>query len=213
MDPLILAISIVILIFSVIVHEVMHGVVALRFGDPTAKNAGRLTLNPIPHIDPIGTILVPFLFLLPSILTRQSPGFIIGWAKPVPINPYNFSNIKYGELSVSIAGIIANFALAIMAAILFHILPSNFIIQGVLSFTVTINLLLGVFNLLPIPPLDGSKVVMTLLPTNLAIEYQKLERYGLLILLVLWIVPFGNGTLLGAIIGGIVSFLQTLLGF
>lgn len=189
----------------------MHGVAALHFGDQTAKNAGRLTLNPIPHIDPIGTILIPLLFLLPSLISGTPPGFIIGWAKPVPINPYNFSDIRLGELAVSLAGVGANFALAIISAILFHLI-GNAVLQNIFFFAVMINLLLGVFNLLPIPPLDGSKVLMTLLPASLAIEYQKLERYGFLLLILLLFIPLGNGSLLGAIMGSIVSFLRSLLG-
>src|SRR3990167_9994626 len=111
-----LALSIVILLFSVILHEVMHGWVALKFGDRTAEQAGRLTLNPIPHIDPIGTILLPGLLLLTG-----SP-ILFGWAKPVPVNPLNFSSLRKGELFVSAAGILANFSIAVAAAIIYHIL-------------------------------------------------------------------------------------------
>ena len=117
MDPTIFAGAIVILLFSVIVHEVMHGLVALKFGDRTAQNAGRLTLNPLPHIDPIGTILVPTILILSGLLLPGGNSFIIGWAKPVPVNPLNFSNFRTGELFVSLAGVGSNFALAIFAAI------------------------------------------------------------------------------------------------
>lgn len=112
--PEFFALSIIVLLFSVIVHEVMHGVVALRFGDTTAQRAGRLTLNPIPHIDLFGTILLPALLIFTG-----SP-ILFGWAKPVPINPLNFSNIRRGELFVSAAGILANFGLAVAAAVIFH---------------------------------------------------------------------------------------------
>ncbi|TSC63305.1 MAG: hypothetical protein G01um101493_455 [Microgenomates group bacterium Gr01-1014_93] len=176
MNPEFLALSIVILLFSVIVHEVMHGVVALKFGDHTAEKAGRLTLNPIPHIDMFGTILLPALLIFTG-----SP-ILFGWAKPVPVNPLNFSNLRKGELFVSAAGILANFSLAIMAALMFHILnalPQSFpaLLGGLLRFAATINLVLGVFNLFPIPPLDGSKILLSQLPYKMAIEYQKLEKY------------------------------------
>src|SRR3989338_9261892 len=108
----IISLSVLILLFSVIVHEVMHGYVARMFGDHTAENAGRLTLNPIPHIDPIGTILLPGILLLIPLLTGTSPGFLIGWAKPVPVNPLNFRDLKRGEIFVSLAGVFSNFGLA-----------------------------------------------------------------------------------------------------
>lgn len=195
MVPIVLALSIIILLFSVIIHEVMHGLVALKFGDHTAEHAGRLTLNPIPHIDLVGTILLPALILLPAILTGTPPGALLAWAKPVPVNPLNFTNLRKGELFVSAAGVLANFALAIIFALLFHILnalPYIFpaFLGSLLLFGIKINLFLGVFNLVPIPPLDGSKVLMSQLPFRLAKEYQKLERYGFLILLfIIFIFP------------------------
>ncbi|MBI2017719.1 site-2 protease family protein [Candidatus Daviesbacteria bacterium] len=176
------SLRIVILIFSVILHEVMHGLVALKFGDRTAQKAGRLTLNPLPHIDPVGTILVPALLLF------SQSGFLLGWAKPVPVNPLNFSNIRRGELFVSAAGILSNFALAIVAAILFHLVKNlslSEVLVDALTYTVIINLLLGIFNLLPIPPLDGSKMLLSQLSYRFAKEYQKIEAYGFMLLLVL----------------------------
>lgn len=186
MTPEFIALSIVILLFSVIIHEVMHGLTAKRFGDHTAEHAGRLTLNPIPHIDPIGTILLPALFLLLPALLGVNPGFFIAWAKPVPVNPLNFSHLRQGEFFVSIAGVASNFALAIIAAILFQLFPKDmsFILQ-ILRFTVSINLVLGVFNLLPIPPLDGSKVLLSQLPYKAAREFERLSDYGFLILILL----------------------------
>src|SRR3990167_9469818 len=179
-----LALSIVILLFSVILHEVMHGFVARMFGDLTAERAGRLTLNPIPHIDPMGTILLPGLLLL------TGAPILFGWAKPVPVNPLNFSSLRKGELLVSAAGILANLGLAILAAVIYHILqalPQTFppIIGAVLRFTVMINLILGIFNLFPIPALDGSKILLSQLPYNLARSYERLEPYGFIILLIL----------------------------
>lgn len=189
MDAAIRTFQILILLFSVVIHEVMHGLVALKFGDHTAEDAGRLTLNPIPHIDPVGSILMP-------ILSIMGGGIFFAWAKPVPVNPLNFRDIKRGELYVSAAGIGANFSLALVGAVLYHILSAFFgqttqiapslVLIG-LQILVVINLMLGTFNLIPIPPLDGSKVLMTLLPYNLAREYMKFERYGFLILLVLLI--------------------------
>lgn len=208
MDPTVLAGAIIILLFSVIVHEVMHGLAALYYGDRTAQNAGRLTLNPIPHIDPLGTVLLPVL-----LIATGSP-VVFGWAKPVPINPLNFRNIRQGELVTSLAGILSNFALAIVAAIIFHlaskVAPINLLL--LLKFTVDINLILGVFNLLPIPPLDGSKVVMSYLPYHLLQQYQKVERYGLMILILLWVIPFGNTTLLWSIIGFVLNIFHSILG-
>ena len=181
MNPEFLALSIVILLFSVIVHEVMHGVVAKKFGDSTAELAGRLTLNPIPHIDLFGTILLPALLIISG-----SP-ILLGWAKPVPVNPLNFSNLRKGELFVSAAGILANFSLALIAALIYRFLdflPYLFpaLIGSLLAFTVLINLVLGVFNLLPIPPLDGSKILQSRLSGNLARTYQQIEPYGMFIL-------------------------------
>lgn len=212
MNPEFLALSIVILLFSVIVHEVMHGLVAKRFGDRTAENAGRLTLNPLPHIDPIGTILLPGLLILSG-----SP-ILFGWAKPVPVNPLNFSHLRKGELFVSAAGIMANFALAAVAAVIYHILnalPQTFpyLLGVLLRFAVTINLVLGIFNLFPIPPLDGSKVLLSQLPYKLARGYQKLEPYGILILLILLMIPFGQSSLLHIILGFFVELFSGILGF
>lgn len=210
--PEFFAISIIILLFSVIVHEVMHGLVALKFGDHTAERAGRLTLNPIPHIDLFGTILLPALLIFTG-----SP-ILFGWAKPVPVNPLNFSSLRRGELFVAAAGILANFSLAVIAAIIFHILnalPQTFpaLLGSLLRFTVLINLVLGIFNLFPIPPLDGSKVLMSQLPYKLAKSYQKIEPYGILILLILLMIPFGSTSLLQGILGFLVGLFSNLLGF
>ena len=209
--PEFFATSIIILLFSVIIHEVMHGVVALKFGDHTAENAGRLTLNPIPHIDLVGTIILPLFSL-------YFGGILFGWAKPVPVNPLNFSNIRRGELFVAAAGILANFSLAIIAALIFHILnamPQTFpaIVGSLLRFTVLVNLVLGIFNLFPIPPLDGSKVLLSQLPLNLARAYQKLEPYGILILLIFMMIPFGRSSLLQGVLGFLVGLFSSILGF
>jgi Zn-dependent protease len=172
-------IMLVVLFFSVIIHEVSHGYIALLNGDPTAKLYGRLTFNPIPHIDPVGTILVPALLFL------SHSGILFGWAKPVPVNPSNFRNFRIGELSVSAAGPLSNFFLAFVFA---QLLPWTQHNPGFFLFCkygVIINLYLMLFNLIPIPPLDGSKVVMPLLPRSMQQLYVQLEPVGFVLILIL----------------------------
>ena len=210
--PEFFALSIIVLLFSVILHEVMHGWVALKFGDHTAERAGRLTLNPIPHIDLFGTILLPALLIFTG-----SP-ILFGWAKPVPVNPLNFTNLRKGELLVSAAGILANFGLAIVASLIYHFLnalPQTFtpIVGSVLRFTIMINLVLGIFNLFPITPLDGSKILLSQLPLNLARSFQRIEPYGIFILLILLMIPFGGSSLLHTILGFFVGLFSGFLGF
>lgn len=214
-EAIVLSSYIVILLFSVILHEVMHGYAALKFGDDTAERTGRLTLNPIPHIDPIGTILLPAILIIPAALAGTAPPFIFGWAKPVPVNPMRFRNIKKGELVVSLAGVAANMALALLGAVVFHILSVSYfspVLMEILYRGIVLNLVLTAFNLLPIPPLDGSKVLMTLLPYNLAVKYQKLEGYGMLILFALLLFPIGGQSLVSVYLGITVGFLGNLLG-
>ena len=165
MDIISIVFFIVILLFSVILHEIAHGYVALSLGDPTAKNAGRLTLNPIPHIDPVGSLLMPFLLIL-----FHSP-FLFGWAKPVPINSYNLRDQKYGSAKVSFAGPAANFGIAIVFGLLlrFFSAPLVAVSPDVLLFfrsIVELNLILGIFNLVPIPTLDGSNILFDFLPRS-----------------------------------------------
>jgi len=174
--------ALIVLLFSIVLHEIAHGAMALRLGDSTAKYAGRLTLNPIKHIDLFGTIILPLLLIF-----FRSP-FVIGWAKPVPINPYNFKDQKWGALKVSIAGPGTNFLVAIIfgLAIRFLSLPENLFIF--FSIIVFYNLLLGLFNLIPIPPLDGSHVLFSFLPERFNQFKLFLHQYGLFILIFFWFI-------------------------
>lgn len=166
------------LIFAITVHEFAHGWVANQYGDATAKMLGRLTLNPVKHIDPIGTILVP------AILYFTGSPFLFGWAKPVPINFNALKSPKKDMILVALAGPVSNFIMALLwlLVILFALNLQSQLLIDMAYFGIAINLILGVFNLLPLPPLDGSRVVSALLPNHLAYEYNKLERYGLFIL-------------------------------
>lgn len=171
-----------VLFFSVVIHEIAHGSVALHLGDPTAKRAGRLTLNPLRHIDPVGTIVVP-LFLL---IFTFGKGPIFGWAKPVPINPYNFQDKKYGSAKVALAGPASNLALALFFGLILRFFPvlNNFPgFSLMLGYIVYINILLAVFNLLPFPPLDGSHILFTFLPYSAQKTRMFLNQFGNFILL------------------------------
>lgn len=192
---------IIIFLFSVVIHEVAHGEVANFLGDPTAKMAGRLTLNPLKHLDPIGSIIVPGFLILTSMLTGA--GVIFGWAKPVPINPYNFRDQKYGAAKVGAAGPLANISLAIVFGLLLRFLPFGMdhfsqSLIFVFGYIVWVNLLLAVFNLLPIPPLDGSHILFAFLPRSMENVKIILTQYGLFILLFViffclqWILPLIN---------------------
>ncbi len=172
-------------VFAITVHEAAHGWVAKKYGDNTAKMLGRLTLNPLKHIDPVGTIL------LPGILLLTGTGFIFGWAKPVPVDARNFKNPRQDMAIVALAGPVSNLLMAVGWALIarvgvminveFMTLPM--IYWGIAG--ISINLVLALINLIPIPPLDGSRVVSGILPNRWAWQYNKLERYGFLILLLM----------------------------
>ena len=172
---------IIILIFSVIIHEIAHGSVAYYLGDPTAKYAGRLTLNPLKHLDFFGSIILPLLLLL-----FRSP-ILFGYAKPVPINPHNFKDQKYGSLKVALAGPASNLAIAIIFGLLLRFVPFATDVPGI-SFMfagiIFINILLAIFNLIPVPPLDGSHILFSFLPYSAIRIKIFLQRYGMFVLLI-----------------------------
>jgi Zn-dependent protease len=178
-----------VLLFSVVAHEYAHGYAALRQGDATAYQLGRLTWNPIKHIDPFMTILLP-------IMTFFFSGIILGGAKPVPVNPRNYRRYKRGDIIVSLAGVATNLVIALACVPLFAlfglighavspVIPSLALAQQMLIYGIGLNLILIAFNLLPIPPLDGSHVMKYLLPPAWALKYQQLGAYGLLLLILL----------------------------
>jgi Zn-dependent protease len=166
-----------ILFFSVVVHEFCHGYAALLNGDETAKMMGRLTLNPIPHIDLFGTILLPVILL---IITRG--GFAIGMAKPVPINPFNFRDYDRGIFTVGLAGPASNIVIGTFLALLSRSFNAG-VVKEILFLGAYINFILAFFNLIPIPPLDGSRMLSVFLPRNIRYRYEKMERYGIFIVM------------------------------
>ena len=184
-----------VLLLSVVLHEYAHGWMALRQGDRTALEAGRLTMNPIAHIDLVGSIIVPlFLWLAPG-------NILFGWARPVPVNPRNYRNYRRGDILVSVAGVAANLLLAalftVMIIVLIHlgrVLPAGeevfSLLRAMAQVGIWLNLILIFFNLIPIPPLDGSHVLYHLLPARLALAYRQLGRYGMVVLLlILFLAP------------------------
>jgi Zn-dependent protease len=171
--------QVVILLFSVILHEVAHGYAALKLGDPTAKYAGRLTLNPVKHMDPWGTVILPLFLVL-----IRSP-FLVGWAKPVPINPNLIRDPQRGMMLVGAAGPLANITLILLSALALRTLPVSAppLLFDLFKYCCAINIILALFNLVPIPPLDGSRVVAGILPTKMREAYVGLERYGIFIII------------------------------
>lgn len=186
---------IVVLLFSIVVHEVAHAWQARREGDDTADRLGRITLNPIPHLDPVGS------FIVPAVLYFSGSGFLFGWARPVPVNKANYRDPVGGDIRVSLAGIVSNLGLAVIATLLMAVLVKVESVSGslgaagdaaydALNYGILINLILAIFNLLPIPPLDGSHVLAHLLPEGLRRPYQRVSEWGILILIgILYLVP------------------------
>ena len=187
-----IVVMIVPLLFAITIHEVAHGYVAYKMGDHTAKLAGRLTLNPIRHLDPVGSLILPLILKLTG-----SP-VIFGYAKPVPVNFSNFRDYRKSTIYVASAGVLANLALAVISGVLFQILGhfkwlwyTSFIkpfildLYYILGYSVVINSVLAVFNMIPIPPLDGSKILAMLLPVRLRLQFIRIERFGMIIIIFL----------------------------
>ncbi len=188
-----MAVQAVPFIMAIVFHEYAHGFVANRWGDPTAKDAGRLTLNPVPHIDPIGTLLFPAMNILLGI------NLLFGWARPVPINPARFRKYRAGLFWVSLAGPGMNFLLGMLSGLIFCAInkwvPTTFyLFEPLVAMTyvsISLNYALGIFNLIPLPPLDGSKIVESFLSYEATRKYEALSRYSFLILLgLLWFGAF-----------------------
>lgn len=187
-----------ILLFSVVVHELCHGWMALRLGDTTARDSGRLTLNPVPHIDPVGSVIVPLISL------AATGRVFIAWAKPVPVNPLNFSSPKRDDILVAIVGPLSNFALALFSTLLFIGTANlsklaggpgdaadqvyNFLLR-MFHGGIVLNVILGVFNLLPVPPLDGSHVAASLLPAQAGERYRRIGFVGIFALILIMQYP------------------------
>ena len=208
MDTLILALVLIpCLVVAIVFHEVAHGYVAKLLGDNTADNLGRLTLNPFPHVDPVGTLLVPGFLAVVG-------GPVFGWAKPVPVRKHRLRNPRYGMMAVGAAGPLTNFVLALVAAILLGLLAPvglGFASDGaspllvdasgdphplstMLYYAILINVFLGLFNLLPIPPFDGSHIVGGLLPPSMAAQWEKLQGIGMVLLIALIAASWAFGT-------------------
>lgn len=174
---------IIILIISFMIRNIVYGYVANWLGDPTARLSGRITANPLNHIDPLGSVIVPGLLIF------TGTGIILGWPKPVPYNKYNFTNQKWGEVIVGVSGSLANLALAIIFALIIRFVPIDASFIDLAIDVILLNLFLAFFNLIPIPPLDGSKILANLLPFNLSYKYtqliQKMEMNPFLSLLII----------------------------
>lgn len=198
-----------ILIFSAILHEIAHGYVADRFGDPTARLAGRLTLDPRPHIDTFMTILLPLMLIISG-----SP-IIFGGAKPVPVDPFNLKEGRKDVALVALVGPLVNALIAIAAALLLRLLDAiPVLVPGIIGLfliqVIRYNLLLAIFNLLPIPPLDGSKVFAMLLPEDTANKYLAMGQFGMLILFFLLVFPIGGLSLM-QVVANLLQFSFSLL--
>jgi len=198
-------ISFVYLIIAISIHEFAHAFAADRLGDPTARSQGRLTLNPFAHIDPVGTVVLPL-----SLMLLSGGAFAYGWGKPTPFDPYNLQNPRKDTAIISIAGPISNILLAIVGAFLIRVIPHQFSLF-VLPL-ITTNVALAVFNLIPVGPLDGQKILFGILPRDLAYEFQSImSRYGTLILIFMIFPVFGGEAPVSAIMSPIMNFFLTFL--
>jgi Zn-dependent protease len=178
----------IVVVFSAVFHEYFHAWIAYYLGDPTAKYAGRLTLNPLKHLDPMGTVIIP-LFLLFFF------GGFIGWAKPVPYNPFNLRDQKYGSSKVGIAGPGANFLIALVFGLVLRFFPITGFLYVALSWVVYVNIFLGLFNLIPIPPLDGSKLLMDFFPQSRTLQALSGSFIGIFLALfiaIMFLSPLAN---------------------
>ena len=190
-----IAVAVIPIVLAITLHEAAHGYAALAMGDDTAKKAGRLSLNPLRHIDRVGTVLLPGFLLIFQLLPIHRVMFMFGWAKPVPVAAWRFRHPRQGMMVVAAAGPAMNFFLAWLAAILLHV--SGYRLEDRIGLTaqfildfIVINLVLGLFNLLPIPPLDGGRIMVGLLPLRLAQSWARLERFGIvLVLLIIFLLP------------------------
>ncbi|HRX76963.1 MAG: site-2 protease family protein [Candidatus Cloacimonetes bacterium] len=193
-----------IVFYSIIIHEVSHAWAAYALGDDSAKRAGRLSLNPLKHIDIFGTIILPLILYF-------SAGFIYGYAKPVPFNPYNFRNFKRDSGLTALAGPLSNILIAILMSVLYHLSPV--LIQNILYYVIFLNLLLAFFNLIPIPPLDGSKVLGMVLTDEAYFKWTAQERKGMIWLFGIIIASNLLGlNLIGRVVLPPVQFVMKLLG-
>jgi Zn-dependent protease len=190
-----IALAVVPIVLAITLHEAAHGYAALAMGDDTAKKAGRLSLNPLAHVDRVGTVLLPGLLLIFQLLTLGRVMFMFGWAKPVPVAAWKFRHSRQGMMVVAAAGPAMNFFLAWLAALALYGLPyvppsAGELATAFLADFIIVNLVLGLFNLLPIPPLDGGRILVGLLPARLAQAWARLERLGiLLVLLLIFLLP------------------------
>jgi Zn-dependent protease len=190
------ALSFVAIVAAIILHEVSHGYMALALGDDTARRLGRLSLNPIVHVDRVGTILVPLMLLGFQLLARTGTGLVFGWAKPVPVDPRRFPDPRRGMMVVATAGPAMNFLLAWLTLLALHATPllagePRFYVLVFAAYFLIANLALGTFNLLPILPLDGGRIVAGLLPARLAAAWARMERAGIaVVLLLIFLLPW-----------------------
>ncbi len=195
-NPFAMLIWLIALVIAVTVHEFAHAATAEYLGDPTPRLRGRLTLNPLAHLDPLGTIAL--------LLVR------FGWGKPVPFDPFNLTNPKRDGAIISVAGPASNILLAVVLAVIVHLFPTS-ILSIILVPTIELNIILAIFNLIPIHPLDGGKILIGLLPNDLAFRWDEiLNQYGLILLLIL-IFPLGNNSLVGYLISPIINVILNIL--